>query len=280
MVNLIKLLEDMNCPDTAVASIIDWARTSYNAGFKFNPKSKTRYGNIQWMKKMTVNNPAFYPKLEPVQLNDDTKIDVVCYDFTTQLLRLLQNKKLMKQENLLIDIENPTKMYKSENNILGEALSGSAYKTIFKNQHDNHDGNKPLFVIPICIWCDATHIDNASKFKLEPVSFSPLIFKETARRDRRFWGMLGYIKQLKNTSAQKRGLKKGDPVRFYHKQLTPILKSLVDSREKLKNVAIQFENNKIHYFDISCPVMYIIADTEGADKLCGRYACHTIDKVN
>ena len=62
--------------------------------------------------------------------------------------------------------------------------------------HDNHDGNKPLFVIPICIWCDATHIDNASKFKLEPVSFSPLIFKETASQDRRFWGMLGYIKQL------------------------------------------------------------------------------------
>ena len=166
---------------------------------------------------MTVNNPAFYPKLETVHLNDETKIDVVCYDFTAQLLRLLQNKKIMKQENLLIDIKNPTKMYKSKNNILGEALSGSAYKTIFKNQHDNHDGNKPLLVVPICIWCDATHIDTASRFKLEPISFSPLIFKETARRDRRFWGMLGYIKQLKTTTAKKKGLKKGDPVRFFHK---------------------------------------------------------------
>ena len=89
MINLIKLLEDMNCPDFAVTKIIDWARTSYNAGFDFIPTSKTRYGNIQWMKKIAVNNSAFYPKLETVHLNDQTKIDVVCYNFTAQLLQLL-----------------------------------------------------------------------------------------------------------------------------------------------------------------------------------------------
>ena len=114
---------------------------------------------------------------------------------------------------------------------------------------------------------------------LNAVSDSRLIFKEAARCDRNFWGMLGYIKQLKTTSAQKKGLKKGDSQRFYHKQLTTILNSLVESNEKLKNVAIQFEDNSIHHFDISCPVMYIISDTEGADKICGRYACHVVGNV-
>ena len=38
----------------------------------------------------------------------------------------------MTQENLLIDTKNPTTMYKSPNNILGEALSGSAYKKILQ----------------------------------------------------------------------------------------------------------------------------------------------------
>ena len=269
MINLIKLLEDMNCPDFVVTKIIDWARTSYNARFDFITTSKTCYGNIQWMKKIAVNNSAFYPKLETVHLNDQTKIDMVCYDFTAQLLRLLQNKRFMKQENLLIDIKIPTKMYESTNGILGEALSGSAYKKIYKVQHENHIGNRPLLVVPICIWGDATHIDAGSRFKLEPISFSPLIFNKTARQNKNFWGMLGYIKQLKTTSAQKKGLKKGDTQRFYHKQLTTILNSLVESDEKLKNIAIQFEDNSIHHFDISCPVMYIISDTEGADKICG-----------
>ena len=51
MVNLMKILEDMNCPDTALTKIIDWARAAYNEGYNFNPASKTQHGNIQWMKK-------------------------------------------------------------------------------------------------------------------------------------------------------------------------------------------------------------------------------------
>ena len=84
---------------------------------------------------------------------------------------------------------------------------------------------------------------------------------------------------IKNNFCAKKGLKKGDTQRFYHKQLTTILNSLVESDEKLKNIAIQFEDNSIHHFDISCPVMYIISDTEGADKICGRYACRVVGNV-
>ena len=39
--------------------------------------------------------------------------------------------------------------------------------------------------------------------------------------------------------------------------------------ELLKNVAILFDNKIIHHYDISCPVLYVISDTEGADKICG-----------
>ena len=279
MIKLIKLVEDMNCSDGAVTKIIDWANESYNDGFNFNPSSKTRYGNLQWMKKMTINNDSFFPMVKTVALNHQTSIDIICYEFTSQILRLLQNKTLMKQSNLLIDIKDPTKMYKSPNNILGEALSGSAYNQIFTRENDIHTGDKPLLVVPICLWGDATHIDTGSRFKLEPWSFSPLIFKEKIRRNYKFWGMLGYVKHLKTTTAQKKALKKGDTAKMYHAQLSAILASLASSAERLKNVAIQFEDNVIHYVDITCPVMYIISDTEGADKICGRYACHNIGKV-
>ena len=54
-------------------------------------------------------------------------------------------------------------MYESTNGILGETLSGSAYKKIHKIQHDNHIGNRPLLLVPICIWDDATQISTASR---------------------------------------------------------------------------------------------------------------------
>ena len=155
-------------------------------------------------------------------------------------------------------------------------LSGSAYKTVFENAHANYTGELPLLVVPICLWGDATHIDTSGRFKLEPWSFSPLIFKEQKRRHNKFWGMLGYIKHLKTTSAQKRTLKKGDTMRMYHKQLSAVLAFLAIHTEKLRNIPIPFNANKIEYFDIVCPVLNVIADTEGADKICGRYGSHNL----
>ena len=78
------------------------------------------------MKKMIVNNDAFHPILKTVDLNEKTTIDIAYYDFTSQILCFLQNKKLVKQQNLLIDTKYPTKMYQSPDNILKESLSGSA----------------------------------------------------------------------------------------------------------------------------------------------------------
>ena len=275
IIKLIKLLDDMDCPDYAFSSILSWAHNAYVEGFTFNPSFKSRKSNLHWMKKMVVHNDAFYPKPITVNLNNNLCIDVMCFDFPTQLLHLLQNQKLMTQENLLLDLNHPTKMYESPNNILSEALSGSAYKTVYEHAYANHTGNLPLLVVPICLWGDATHIDTSGRFKLEPWSFSPLIFKEQKQRSNKFWGMLGYIKHLKTTSAQKKTLKKGDTMQMYHKQLSAILASLATHTDKLKNVAIPF-NNKVQYFDIVCPILYIIADTEGADKICGRYGSHNL----
>ena len=76
-------------------------------------------------------------------------------------------------------------------------------KYITTHAHANHNGTLPLLVIPICLLGDATNIDSGSRFKLEKWSFSLLIFNEVARRNHRFWGMLGYVKDLTTTSAKK-----------------------------------------------------------------------------
>jgi len=104
-----------------------------------------------------------------------------------------------------------------------------------------------------------------------------LIFKEKVRRDNKFWGMLGYVKHLKTTTAQKQKMKKGDTMRMYHRQLSAILDSLIKSNDKLQNISISFDQQEAKHYNIACPVLYIIADTEGADKICGRYGSHQLE---
>ena len=103
------------------------------------------------MRKMVSHSDAYIPKSIEVSLNENLTINVICFDFKNQLLGLIQNESLMTQDNLLIDIDKPTRRYKSPNNILSEALSGSAYQKIYNKAHANHDGHLLLLVIPICL---------------------------------------------------------------------------------------------------------------------------------
>jgi hypothetical protein len=43
--SLMHLLDDMECPDYAFQSIMEWARNCFEAGFNFNPRSRTRVAN-------------------------------------------------------------------------------------------------------------------------------------------------------------------------------------------------------------------------------------------
>ena len=277
IISLMKILEDMNCPDDALPKILAWAHKAYIDGFEFSPRTKSRKSNINWMKKLVVNHDSFFPTSTTVALNNNIHIDVVHYDFVPQILCLLQDPKIMIQENLLIDVNNPCKMYQSKDGLIGDALSGQTYRDIFKQLKSKHSGDNPLLVVPICLWGDATHIDTYGRFKIEPWSFAPLIFKEKNRRNNDFWGMLGFVKHLKMTTAQKGKLKQGDTNRMYHKQLSAIFASLCACEKNLKNIILPIGNNKSNIFDIVCPVLYIIADTEGADKVCGRYAGHRLE---
>merc|ERR1711884_844973 len=46
IIKLIKLLDDMDCPDYAFSSIMSWAHNTYVEGFTFNPNFKSRKSNL------------------------------------------------------------------------------------------------------------------------------------------------------------------------------------------------------------------------------------------
>jgi hypothetical protein len=49
IVELLKILEDAQCPDHMLQKILQWAYIAKLDGFDFNPKATTRKANIGWM---------------------------------------------------------------------------------------------------------------------------------------------------------------------------------------------------------------------------------------
>jgi hypothetical protein len=130
---LLKLLDNMNAPDYAFEAIIKWARAAKDSNYLFYPQ-----GGLSWSKNVDIlfqsmNNNAkqLLPSVQPVATQNKTSCDVIAFDFVLQLLRLLQNCKIMIQDNLVLDMQNPLQQYKSLKKDIREALSGSVYQEVY-----------------------------------------------------------------------------------------------------------------------------------------------------
>jgi hypothetical protein len=273
--SLMYLLDDMECPDYAFKCIMDWARNCFEAGFDFNPKSKTRLGNLKWMYNSLHNAEQMLPNVVSIQLPDplpDTKsMGVICYDFVPQLLSILQNKEMMSANNLVLDPNNPLTMYKPQDNRLGEALSGSVYQDMYRRLVTNP--TKQL-LCPLICYTDGTQIDALSRFSVEPFLFTPAVLSHVARCKAKAWRPFGYVQHLRSNQTKLNGAAKA---RNYHAQLQAMLQGLqrvqtgVDSR--LQNVEI-YCFGKCLRVDVLCPILFIAADTPAADKLCAHFSSY------
>ena len=83
------------------------------------------------MVKSLANATQLLPSVLSVLCPHGPPCNVVVFDFVPQLLRLLQNSRLMIPENVVLDLQEPLKPYTSGNGLLSEALSGSVYQKAY-----------------------------------------------------------------------------------------------------------------------------------------------------
>jgi hypothetical protein len=140
IVNLLKLLEDAQCPDYMLQKVLQWAYNAKLEGFDFNPNAITRKANIQWMYKALEHSHKGLPKVLTVNLEDHDKAqDIICFDFVPALLSMLQDESLMAIENLVINKDYPMSMYIPSDSKVGEANSGSRYRELYQQLAQGKD---------------------------------------------------------------------------------------------------------------------------------------------
>ena len=199
-VSLLKILDDMHAPDYAFGQVLGWARDAQAAGFSFRPPGGlSRSKQIDRLYDLIPEARQLLPSRSPLTFADGSVGDVIVFDFVPQLLNLLQNPKIMIQQNLVIDVNNPLAPYADADERLGEALSGSVYKEAYDRFITQPQ--KQLFV-PIIQWIDRTSVSGNDRFSLKPYMFTPAIFTESFRRTIKAWGFHGFLPKVKLSSAQ------------------------------------------------------------------------------
>ena len=85
---LLKLLDDMNAPDYAYASVLRWARGANAAGYSFNAEAAglSRSRSVDLLFSVVKNAQQLLPSVVNVTVSYGLPRDVIVLDFVLQLL--------------------------------------------------------------------------------------------------------------------------------------------------------------------------------------------------
>ena len=272
-VALLKLLNDINAPDYAFGQLLQWGCNAMSDGYRFNPPcGVNRNRNIAGLYDTLHNADKLRPRVQTVVCPPAEPSDVITFDFAPQLLYLLQNPENMTTDNLILDPQHPLKRYDPPDGRLGEACSGTVYRSAYDRLITNPETQ--LFV-PIIQWIDRTSITGNGRFSLKPYMFTPAIFTEAFRRTINAWGYHGFLPKTKVSSAQNTTQRQGDNIRRYHAQLAAVLESFQTAGPLLRNVQLPLGPTGTISVDIVTCILFIVQDMQEGDMLCGRFGPHT-----
>ena len=252
--------------------IINWTQISsskYNINFK-NSNFPNRSNTINNLNKQ-FDLDGLHPQSQMITLRGSKSvIKIVTHQFKHCLYSLLNDNNLMNQDNLLISTHNPyDNSHITQTSILDEINSGSVYRTAYKKYII--PGSLDI-LCPIIFFIDKTHTDTNGRWCLEQIRFTLGIFNRQTRNQPRAWRTLGYIADQQQIIAEN-PLQKGID---YHHMIEIILSDFKQCQQhKFKWELANNNNNQTKTVYFVIPVMFIVGDTDGHDKLAGRYTSRT-----
>jgi Plavaka transposase len=270
-VDLLHILKTSNTPLYLYDTIMEWAsKARWVHRFDFiKTQIPPRESLID-----TLKNQFDYKALEPRLIEMDlpgsqTKVNLVVHDFKQCFYSLLNDPELMNTSNLLIDPENlfNNPLSRNKQKYLSDINTGDVWR-MAHNTYVSSENSELL--CPIIFFIDKTHTDKNGRLCIEQIRFTLGIFKLHVRNQNRAWRTLGYILDQSQISTNSSDEKMKD----YQEMTSQILQSFREVQSKAIGWKLNVGETSIPVF-FRTPVLFIIGDTDGHDKLVGKYANRT-----
>jgi hypothetical protein len=268
-IELLKILNTAKAPLYLYDHIMAWTKKAVNVfDVDFGVDVNLSREKLMQELKLKFKLNKIEPTVQTLQLRGSgNTAEIVKHSFKDSLYSLLNDPNLMQEKNLLLtpdDIYNATseKPKKVKNKKYGDINTGNVYKKaqkeFLKEEND--------VLCPIIFFIDKTFTDTNGRLCLEPIRFTLGIFNRETRNNPSAWRTIGYIsdqQHMKKTSPLQKAID-------YHHMMEFILEEFKLCQQDKLPLKINL-NNQVYIVNLKIPVLYIIGDTEGLDKICGRY---------
>ena len=283
-IELLHILSKANCPIYLFDVIKNWARSVQVANVNLTENSsKTRSQVIKELDKR-FNLTGSKPKeIEVILPGSNETVRVVTHDFKEQLYSLLSDPAVMRDENLLFPTDETgqqqvltqpiplgsTAPRKEGDVVYHDVTDGQAFRTAY-NVHCTVKGRDVLLCV--IIFMDKSHVDSTNgRLCFEPMMFTLSIFKMEVRTLPIFWRPLGFVVNQANLPTLSSSLKSDD----YHCMVRILLASLVEAQQG-PGIAWRLDYQGVFTEVVfKVPVLFVVGDTEGHDKMCGKFLSRT-----
>ena len=275
-IELFQLLRTSGAPKYLFERIQQWsARHSYAMSSSNPVKRQTFVKDIRTKTYGPNFSKELEPKIEYLYLLNGSRIPVVYFSFRAAVASLLSNNVLMKDDNLLLNPDNPFNST-PDGDVLSDLNSGWWYRetvSLFQLQCGRD------ILLPIILFIDGSTIDSNQKMNVEPITFTLGIFKRSVRNRHEAWRTIGYIEKLKHVVSESIVRKANNPknrLQDKHTIIKFILKELIELQGPDAGFEWDLEiGGKVHRVHFKMAVQVIIGDCKGNDELCGRYGNHS-----
>ena len=288
-VKLMMLLHQMKAPLCAYKDIMQWASDATQDHCIFSSHDLVHRGVA--LKRMAAADGLtrnFFPREVQCLLPMSQKtVHVVVHSMESMLASLLCEKALMADENLLFPSDDPFGEPPRQFKVVGDIVDSRAYRLGYKS-YIKVKGRDVL--CPIILYIDKTTLDTPGRLTLEPVYFTLGIWKRHVRNRPEAWRPLGYLTTSnkrhraggsdiaveEQCSRNREGMSEAAmKVQDYHSMLEVVLGDLRKLQERGGfewDLLYRGKHNRVVF---KVPIMFVIGDTEGHDRLCGHYLCRT-----
>ena len=262
---LASILTSINAPYHVYSSIIKWAQNLKETDLK-NPCS---------FKKLVSDTSEKYglrgtfPQTTTLLLPSRNSVPVTKFSFEQQLYSILSDDELMSPENLVYG-ENFFDRAKPHgpNHVYDDVHTGNWWlrteSEMCKKQSD--------VLVPLILFIDKSHVRSRA---LEPLCFTLGIFKRNIRNTPMAWRNLGLIPGKVGDLYPKIPFAKNKLAEMRLNDWHFIIAHLLDefkTQQLYEGIDWEFKGKRC---SLKIPLMFIIGDIEGHDKICSRKSGHT-----
>ena len=191
-------------------------------------------------------------------------VDIIVHDIRLAIYSLLLDLDLMNPKNFIFRDD----LYEKPNNIpreIKDINDGQNYKNAY---YKWCKGNKDVLCV-IILFCDQTHCNTNGNLKLEPLIMTLGIFNKECQWKSQAWRTVGYIPNM--GQFQNKKLNASQKQADYHTMLDVVVSPIATIQTKHNGIYWKIPwNNELHPTILKCPVLFIMGDSQGHDKLCGQ----------